>query len=106
MDNFGSTHANVFLRCVRLRKKQPFIKELTAWQEQWYAQSPYMRVGGKKLEPITTRALMFPGAPLKHIFKGHAPLGKRSDVLRRSATTKHEMRTGTGADQNRIEPQP
>jgi len=54
---------------------QGFIAELKAWQGQWYAQVPHG--SSHKLEPITTRALMFPHILLKHIFKGHAPLGER-----------------------------
>jgi len=54
-----------------------FIAELKAWQEQWYAQVPHDGSFVKKLEPITTRALMFPDVLLKHIFKGRAPLGEQ-----------------------------
>lgn len=56
---------------------QYFVAELKAWQAQWHEQVPHDPSVGKKLEPITTRALMFPQVPLKYIFKGHAPLGGR-----------------------------
>jgi len=54
----------------------PFLDQLQAWRQMWYDASPYTWFDHmKKLEPITSRALMFPSVYLKHLFKGHAPLG-------------------------------
>jgi len=54
----------------------PFLDQLQAWRQRWYDASPYTCSDNvKKLEPITARALMFPSVHLKHLFKGHAPLG-------------------------------
>jgi len=64
------------LKCMG-KTAAPYRDQLLAWQKQWYAQSSWVGPdSGKKLEPITTRALLFPNAFLKHLFKGHAPLGR------------------------------
>eukprot|EP00931_Biecheleriopsis_adriatica_P019453 TRINITY_DN13246_c1_g2_i1.p1 TRINITY_DN13246_c1_g2~~TRINITY_DN13246_c1_g2_i1.p1 ORF type:complete len:825 (+),score=113.95 TRINITY_DN13246_c1_g2_i1:92-2476(+) len=56
---------------------KPFINRLEKWQQIWYSNGcGECCEEVKKLEPITTRALLFPEAQLKHIFKGPAPLGK------------------------------
>jgi len=55
----------------------PFLDKLQAWRQKWYDASQYTWIDKmKKLEPITARALMFPSVPLKHLFKGRAPLGR------------------------------
>jgi len=61
------------LKCMGKTASQ-FLPELEQWHGQWVAGSPLSRF---PVEPITTRALMFPHAPLKHIFKGPAPLGNK-----------------------------
>jgi hypothetical protein len=65
------------LKCMGQRAR-PFIAELNRWQEQWYARAmgPALPNCYKKLERVTTRAIMFADIPLKHVFKGHAPLGQ------------------------------
>merc|ERR1712013_970662 len=56
---------------------RPYEDQLRAWQERWYAQSPWAGPeADQKLEPITTRAMLFPDVKLKHLFHGHAPLGR------------------------------
>jgi len=56
----------------------PYIEDLKAWQQRWFNQDPYTCLESeKKPEPITTRAILFPNIPLKDLFRGHAPLGKR-----------------------------
>jgi len=49
----------------------PFLDQLQAWRQRWYDGNPWT----SKPECVTARALMFPTVCLKHIFKGHAPLG-------------------------------
>jgi hypothetical protein len=65
------------LKCMG-KTARPYIEELTAWQQRWSNQCPYEDPEfGKKPEPITTRALLFPDVPLRKLFKGHAPLGNK-----------------------------
>jgi len=90
----------------------PYIEDLREWQQRWFNQDPnHCPQSEKKREPITTRAMLFPDVPLKDLFRGHAPLGKRfagavvtqkarKEMLRIALRRPSEYYYGDGDDDN------
>jgi hypothetical protein len=74
------------LKCMG-KTAEPYAEKLRRWQQKWFQQVHHDY--STKPEPITTRALLFASTPLKDIFRGHAPLGRRfagSEATRQART--------------------